>query len=678
MNLHHALQKYFGYSSFHPLQEEIITDILAKKDVFALMPTGGGKSLCFQLPSLLEEGITVVISPLIALMKDQVDSLNHNGIPAAFINSSLQFDEIQKVQKELLRNKIKLLYVAPERIMLPNFIPFLQKLNIELFAIDEAHCISEWGHDFRPEYRRLITLRTTFPTVPIAAFTATAIPEVQKDIISQLHLHSSQPYVASFNRKNLFYKILPKMSAKESYKQLITILHQHKNESGIIYCFSRDATEKLASKLQDDGFRALPYHAGLDAETRTLHQEKFIREDVEIIVATIAFGMGINKSNVRLVIHYNLPKSLESYYQETGRAGRDGLPSECILFYSYSDKIKIEHFVDEKEDAREREIARNKLQEIINFCESKECRRKLLLEYFGEHFDEINCVSCDNCLAPKETFDGTTVAQKILSCVARIEERFGTQYVVDVLRGSESQRILSNKHNVLSTYGIGKEYSSKQWLKFIRELVQLGFLDREEQYSVLKLNDKSRDILFRQDKVMLTKPMKEEILVQIAATTDEHFEAQLFELLRALRKQLADSERVPPYVIFHDTTLKEMATVLPTDELHLQTITGIGERKLKKYGKQFLDLIKDYVSKKDKLSLSLENKSPNNATTSKTYSVDEVRKSLPRAYEKWTEDDVKKLIAEYRLGRSTIELAKAFGRNKGAIASRLKKLGLIS
>ena len=383
MNLHHALQKYFGYTLFHPLQEDIITDILANKDVFVLMPTGGGKSLCFQLPSVLNSGITVVVSPLIALMKDQVDSMNINGIPAAFINSSLQLDEIHKIQEELLKNEIKLLYVAPERIMLPNFIPFLQKLNIKLFAIDEAHCISEWGHDFRPEYRQLQTLRTTFPAVPIAAFTATAIPEVQRDIISQLNLRSAKTYVASFNRTNLFYKVIPKTNAKESYHHLATILHQHKNESGIIYCFSRKATERLATKLSDDGFRALPYHAGLESETRTLHQERFIRDDVEIVVATIAFGMGINKSNVRYVIHYNLPRNLESYYQETGRAGRDGLPSECILFYSYGDKITIEHFIEEKAAAREREIAREKLQAIIDFCESKECRRKLLLEYFG-------------------------------------------------------------------------------------------------------------------------------------------------------------------------------------------------------------------------------------------------------------------------------------------------------
>ncbi|MBI4548391.1 MAG: ATP-dependent DNA helicase RecQ, partial [Ignavibacteriae bacterium] len=468
----------------------------------------------------------------------------------------------------------------------------------------------------------------------------------------------------------------PKTNAKESYKYLLTILHQHKNESGIIYCFSRKATESLARKLRDDGFRSLPYHAGLDSETRTLHQEKFIRDDVEIVVATIAFGMGINKSNVRYVIHYNLPRNLEGYYQETGRAGRDGLPSECILFYSYGDKIKIEHFIDEKEDAREREIARNKLQAIIDFCESKECRRKILLEYFGEQFEEDGCEACDNCLAPKESFDGTIVAQKILSCIARIGERFGAQYVVDVLRGSESQRILSNKHNVLSTYGIGKEYSSKQWLKFIRELVQLKFLEREEQYSTLKLNDRSRDILFRKEKVLLTKPTKEDSLVQVAATTDEHFDTQLFEQLRALRKKLADTEHVPPYVIFHDTTLKEMATVFPTDELHLRTITGIGERKLKKYGKQFLDVIKDYVSRKDKQSLSLENKSPINAIVSKTYTVDEVRKNLPRAYENWSAEEDQNLKAQFLSGKTVNELTHHLQRGRGAIKSRLRKLGL--
>ncbi|MBM4165395.1 MAG: DNA helicase RecQ [Ignavibacteria bacterium] len=595
MNLLSPLKQYFGYTTFHPLQEEIISDILQKKDVFVLMPTGGGKSLCYQLPSIINDGMTIVVSPLIALMKDQVDSLRENGVPSAFINSSLNENEIHNVKAQLLRNEIKLLYVAPERIMMPSFLPFLQTLNIGLFAIDEAHCISEWGHDFRPEYRQLKTLRTTFPTIPISAFTATAIPAVQNDIVHQLNLRDAKIYVASFNRKNLFYSVQPK---QDSYKQLLVYLRAHKKDSGIIYCFSREKTETLAQRLNDDGFRALPYHAGLDAKVRTENQEKFIKDDVEIIVATIAFGMGINKSNVRFVIHYDLPKNLESYYQETGRAGRDGLPGDCILFYGYGDRRKIEYFIEEMQNEQNKKIAFEKLEKIIEFCENNHwCRRKILLKYFGEEYVQTNCGNCDTCISPKDKIDGTIPAQKILSCIKRTGERFGATYIVDVLRGSENEKIQHNKHVQLSTYGIGKDFSAKQWKAFIRELVRLGFISVDEEFRSLKLNERSNEILFNNEKVFLTKPEKEKVRSKVSEPTDDNFDSKLFDELKHLRKILADDEGVPPYVVFHDTALKEMAMFKPTTESDLKMITGVGERKLAKYGDEFLSIIQSYLKK---------------------------------------------------------------------------------
>ncbi len=589
-----ALQKYFGYTSFLPLQEEIVKDILLKNDVFALMPTGGGKSLCYQLPALLLDGVTIVVSPLIALMKDQVDGLKANGIAAAYINSSLRFDEIQHIKLELLENRISILYVAPERIMLPDFLLFLQRLNISLIAVDEAHCISEWGHDFRPEYRQLKLLKEHFPQAPLIALTATAIPEVQKDIITQLRLTNSKIYKASLNRENLFYQVKPKDNA---YHQLLQYLNlkNHKRDPGIIYCYSRKSADDLANKLQKDGFRALPYHAGLGADLRAETQDKFVKDDVEIIVATIAFGMGVDKSNIRFVIHYDLPKNLESYYQETGRAGRDGLRSDCILFFSHGDKRKIEYFIEQKGDETEKRIGYKKLLDMVNFCEGRTCRRKILLDYFGEacNENETNCGNCDNCLEPKETIDGTFIAQKIISCVSQVRERFGMSYIADVLCGSKSQKIICNLHDTLTTYGTGKEYAKKQWQAFIRELVQLGYLKSEgDKYPIVKLTPRSRDILSKKERVLLTKPTEE---VQIAQKYfDVGFDHGLFEILRSLRKGLADAEGMPPYIIFHDSCLKAMATQFPRSLSDFRKIGGVGESKFEKYGELFVKEIVDY------------------------------------------------------------------------------------
>jgi len=587
---HHALQKYFGYTSFLPLQKEIIKDIFQKNDVFVLMPTGGGKSLCYQIPSLLLDGITIVVSPLIALMKDQVDGLKANGIPAAYINSSLHFEQIKQIKLELLENRISILYVAPERIVQPDFLSFLQNLNVNLIAIDEAHCISEWGHDFRPGYRQLKLLKEHLPKIPLIAMTATAIPEVQSDIVTQLKLTNPKYYKASLNRDNLFYQVKSKDTA---YHQLTQYLKNHNKDSGIIYCQSRKSTETLANKLQSDGYRVLPYHAGLNSNLRTETQEKFVKDDVEIIVATIAFGMGIDKSNIRFVIHYDLPKNLESYYQETGRAGRDGGKSDCILFYSYGDKRKIEYLIEQKQSETEKRIAYQKLFDIIKFCESITCRRKMLLNYFGEDFNETNCKLCDICLEPKETIDGTIIAQKIISCISQVNERFGMSYIADILCGSRNKKIISNQHDALTSHGTGKEYSKKQWQIYFRELIQLDYLKLEgDKYPIVKITPKLRDDLLKHKEILLTKPVDGVKITQIEY--DTKMDSGLFEILKVLRKRIADAESMPPYIIFHDSSLKAMATYFPRNISDFCNISGVGENKLEKYGEMFLEEIGAY------------------------------------------------------------------------------------
>jgi ATP-dependent DNA helicase RecQ len=510
--------------------------------------------------------------------------------------------EIRSAKEKLLENADKILYVAPERFASQEFLDFLEMLNVSLFAVDEAHCISEWGHDFRPEYRKLGILRTEFPHVPIIALTATAIPEVQNDILQELKLSTPKLYKASFNRPNLSYYVRPK---EDAYGQMLDYVRKHRKDSGIIYCQSRDTVEKIANKLQDDGFRALPYHAGLPKEARVKNQEMFLKDDAEIMVATIAFGMGINKPNVRYVIHYDLPKNIESYYQETGRAGRDRIDSDCVLFFSYGDRKKVEALIEKSKNPQKKAIAYKKLGEMIKFCESLKCRRKFLLEYFGE-MPNVLCGKCDVCLTPRETFDGTDVAKKIFSIIKETRQRFGMSYVVSLLTGKNDKRITAYGHSKLNSYGTCKEYSRNQLQTFIRELTQQGFIYvAGNKYPVLKLSQNAFDVLVGASRASLTRTLarteasqeKTQTIVQSDAKKSVVIDYKLFEILRLLRKSIANAENVPPYIIFQDFTLKEMATFFPQTEEELLKIKGVGNVKLEKYGRRFLEKIVGYCGR---------------------------------------------------------------------------------
>lgn len=592
------LKQAFGYAAFRPHQEEIIRESLAGRDVFALLPTGGGKSLCFQLPALVRPGLTVVISPLIALMKDQVDQLQANGIAATFLNSSLGEEERKARWRGLHSGDFKLLYISPERLMAGEGSIFdaLRRWSVGLIAVDEAHCISEWGHDFRPEYRQLSALRDSLPDVPFMALTATATGRVRDDIIRQLHLHDPLVHVASFNRPNLTYRVLPK---NQAYRQISDFIAGRPKESGIIYCFSRAGAETLAQKLSRDGIRALPYHAGLSASERARNQEAFLRDETRLICATVAFGMGINKPNVRFVIHHDLPKNIEGYYQETGRAGRDGLPGECLLLFSAGDVTKQTGFIAEKTNPDEQRIAREQLQQITHYAESAECRRAALLEYFGESYPQPNCGSCDNCLSPRSTWDGTVAAQKLLSCVYRIRQKSGfntgLNHIIAVLTGSESERVVQWGHDTLSTYGIGTELGRNDWGAVGRELVRLGYLRQTaEQFSVIELTREGMEALKDRRAITLTKPM-ERPRTRSSRVGDISCDELLFEKLRQLRKSLADEHGVPPYIIFGDNSLRLMAREYPTSDSEFLTISGVGERKLRDYGEAFLDEIRAHL-----------------------------------------------------------------------------------
>ena len=590
------LKTVFGYSAFRPLQEQIILDSLSGRDVFALLPTGGGKSLCFQLPALVRPGLTVVVSPLIALMKDQVDALRANGVAATFLNSTLTEAERRARWRGLHAREFKLLYVAPERLLAGALLDELERWGVACVAVDEAHCISEWGHDFRPEYRQLSGLRSRLPETPFMALTATATERVRDDIIRQLNLRDPALYVASFNRPNLSYRVEPKQSA---YRQVLDFVRQRPQDSGIVYCASRAGADSLASKLCGDGVRAASYHAGLEKEERGQTQDRFLRDEVRVVCATIAFGMGINKPNVRFVIHSDLPKNIEGYYQETGRAGRDGLPAECLLLFSAGDVAKQIRFIDEKPDEKEQQVARQQLQTMVRYAECPQCRRRALLDYFGESYPDPNCGGCDNCQAPRESYDGTLAAQKLMSCIFRIRQRsgtgFGLNHVVAVLTGSDSERVRQYGHQELSTFGIGQEHSRNEWGAIARELIGQGLLSQSTgQYPTLELTGAGAAALKERRPIRLTKP-REQPRQRVANAGDIDCDEVLFESLRQLRKELADREGVPPYIVFGDGTLRWMARVYPTTESELANISGVGAMKLRNYGKAVLSVIQTHL-----------------------------------------------------------------------------------
>jgi len=650
------LKQYFGYDEFLPLQEEIITSVLNREDSLVLMPTGGGKSLCYQLPALRLDGLTLVVSPLIALMKDQVDALRSNGIPAAFINSSLPFAELLRVQEQAVQGDLKILYVAPERLALPAFQSLLARLKVSLVAVDEAHCISVWGHDFRPDYRRLGELRKSLPGVPFLALTATATERVRRDILDQLYLNQPRQFIASFNRANLNYSVLPKN--KDSFEVLVEHLQKHRGESSIIYCTSRNDTESMSARLRTNGFDAQPYHAGLENDVRRQTQENFIRDRVSIIVATIAFGMGIDKPNIRLLVHYDLPKSLEGYYQETGRAGRDGLPSDCVLLYNYGDAAKQEFFIEQVEDEAERRNARQKLGQVVEFCQLQSCRRKYILHYFGEAWDKENCGGCDFCLVPREEFDATIIAQKILSAVYRTKGRFGINHVISVLRGANTKTIKQWDHKKLSVYGIAKEYSVNELKEIAGLLVAEGLLYKNSQeFPTFGVSKAGMKFLTNRESLVLTRLKREEEKASSASRAVLDYDQALFDALRNLRSQLAAERNVPPYMIFGDLTLQQMAYYVPQSSESLSRISGVGDLKLEQFGDTFLSVIREHT-----LAHSLEERE---------IPVRQTKKKSRKVQAGSTYDQTKQLLQQ---GMSIEEIARERGLATSTIAGHLDRL----
>jgi len=596
------LKNIFGYANFRPFQERVIQSVLAKKNTLLVMPTGGGKSLCYQIPSLIFEGTTLVVSPLISLMQDQVSQLKELGVEAECLNSSLSQEEYRRNKRSIISGKTKILFLAPETVLKEETLVWLKDLKLDCVTLDEAHCISEWGHDFRPEYRQLARLQSIFPRAAWLALTATATPRVQRDIVANLEMKNPLILVASFNRTNLFYEVIPK---QKPFAQTLDFIRRFRDQSGIIYCFSRKQVDDLTGQLNKEGIRALPYHAGLPDQERKRNQELFIRDDVGVMVATIAFGLGINKPNVRFIVHYDLPKNIESYYQETGRAGRDGLPAHCLLLLSYGDISKIKFFIAQKTNLVEKRISQMHLDAMVRFAESEICRRKILLGYFGEEFGASACGLCDNCLHPKTaTFDLTLPAKKILAAVLRTGQRFGAHYVIDVLRGVESEKILGYEHNELDIFGAGKEFNLRQWQFIIRQLIQKGFLSKEiDRFGVLKLNSDSFLVLKNQTKIQGFPPpavsQKEKVVSQFKSPKPEYEDEKLFDLLRKKRKQLADEKNVPPYVIFPDKSLVEMSRLKPRDKTEMARIFGVGEKKLEAYADDFIAVVRLYIEKND-------------------------------------------------------------------------------
>ncbi len=597
------LQTVFGYPSFRGQQQAVVEHLSEGGDALVLMPTGGGKSLCYQIPALLRQGTGIVVSPLIALMQDQVDALREAGVAAAYLNSSLAADEQRQVERQLLAGELDMLYVAPERLLTGRFLSQLETIDVALFAIDEAHCVSQWGHDFRPEYRELAILHQRFPHVPRIALTATADQRTRDEIVERLSLQNAQPFVSSFDRPNIGYRVALRHNAK---RQLGEFLLGHEGDSGIVYCLSRRKVDSTAAWLEESGIEALPYHAGLDAATRAKNQRRFLREEGVVMVATVAFGMGIDKPDVRFVAHLDLPRSIEGYYQETGRAGRDGLPAEAWMIYGLSDVVTMSQMIAQSESADERKrVERQKLETLLAYAEATDCRRQLLLGAFGEVYPGP-CGHCDNCIAPPKTWDATVPAQKALSAVYRTGQRFGSGHVISVLRGEQSERVVGLNHHQLSTFGIGADMDDKQWRSIFRQLLAGGLLEADaEGYGTLRLSSASRAVLSGGGTVRLREDARPERSTRRRRDSKlvtgergsggslgiEAYEQSTWDALRALRTELAKQQGVPPYVVFHDATLLSMLRAMPTNEDELATISGVGEAKLKRYGRDFLAVI---------------------------------------------------------------------------------------
>ncbi len=647
------LKETFGYEDFRLQQEQAINQVLHKKDALVIMPTGGGKSLCYQIPALMFDGLTIVVSPLISLMKDQVVQLKQYGIDAVYLNSTLKHDVYDFNVRKVQSGKVKMLYVAPETLMMDKTREMLSGLKVDCFTIDEAHCISEWGHDFRPEYRQIAALRDDFPDAVCLALTATATPRVQQDIKTILKFDDSEEFISSFDRDNLFLKVADK---KDPDDQILDFLFTRRKQSGIIYCFSRRQVDELAELLEDEGYSVKPYHAGLGAGMRSGNQRAFIRDDVSIIVATIAFGMGINKPNVRFVVHYDMPQNIEAYYQQIGRAGRDGLRADCLLLYGSSDTQKIQYFINKKK-GQEKELAKQHLKDLIAFLETTDCRRIPLMDYFGETYPKEECGMCDNCLSVDDDVEDLTIpAQQFMNTIIKTEEKFGASHIADILRGSKAKKVLENDHDKLPTYGEGLELSKDQWIQISKMLLRQNFVTKGE-YGEFKVEDSAQSVLNGNENVYGTMDrsktsIEEQDVVRTSSEIEREYDEALFDLLRLKRKELADEQEVPPYVIFPDTTLVEMAYYYPQSKESLEALYGVGSVKKEKYGDTFVGVVKNYATEHGK---------------------EEKKKSLQEQIEKQQSGELFEVIGKaFNNGQSIKLLAEEHGVKDMSILKHLK------